>query len=113
VSGVHRRAEERVIPGKLPLTPGTSTERSRSVDMTRIMITCPSGRGAVPTGYRSGDVDLTIRSHTRSFRCYCGQIHIWSEEMAWAEQGLTAAASRSYGLVPTLGSSGAQPRQNR
>lgn len=80
--------------------------------MTRIMITCPSGRGAVHTGYRSADLDLTLRSHTRSFRCTCGQIHSWSEEMAWAEQGLTAAR-RNCGLGPQLAPPGAHRRPSR
>jgi len=68
--------------------------------MSRIMIICPSGHGAVPTGYRTADVDLTTRSHTRSFRCVCGKVHTWDEEAAWAEQGLSAAARRACGLEP-------------
>jgi len=70
--------------------------------MARIMITCPDGRGAVPTGYRTSDIDLTTRSHTRSFRCACGQIHSWSEDAAWVEEGLAAAAARqAYRLEPS------------
>jgi hypothetical protein len=55
------------------------------------MIACPFGHGAVPTGYRTADVDLTTRSYTRSFRCVCGKIHSWNEEAAWAERGLAPA----------------------
>jgi hypothetical protein len=62
------------------------------------MTFCASGLGAVPTGYRTGDIDLAMRSHTRSFRCVCGEVHSWNEEAAWAEQGLTAAR-RSCGLA--------------
>lgn len=69
--------------------------------MARIMITCPAGRGAVPTGYRTTDIDLTTPSHTRAFRCACGQIHSWNEAAAWVELGLAAAAARqSYRLEP-------------
>jgi hypothetical protein len=77
------------------------------------MITCPSGRGSVPTGYRTADVDLTLRSHTRSFRCSCGQIHEWSEETAWAEQGLSAATRRGSGLDPYVLGGGAHRRPSR
>ena len=67
--------------------------------MPRIMITCPSGYGAVATGYRTADVDLTTRTDVvRSFRCACGGVHSWNEDAAWAEAGLCAAARRSYGL---------------
>lgn len=68
--------------------------------MSRIMITCPSGHGAVPTGYRTADVDLSTPSHTRSFRCVCGQIHSWDADVAWAEAGMTDAARRAHGLEP-------------
>lgn len=56
------------------------------------MIKCPSGRGAVPTGYRTADVDLMTPSHPRSFRCSCGEVHSWSVEDAWAEERSAAAA---------------------
>ena len=66
--------------------------------MPRILINCPTGRGAVPTGFRTADVDLATSSQTRSFRCVCGEIHSWTEGAAWAEVGLTPAARQSYGL---------------
>lgn len=53
--------------------------------MPRVMTLCPSGLGPVPTGYRTGDLDLSMRSHRRSFRCACGEIHSWCEDMAWVE----------------------------
>lgn len=80
--------------------------------MPRIMITCPSGRGSVPTGYRTADVDLTMRSHTRAFRCSCGQIHTWSEEAAWAEQGLTVIA-RGDARAPLIFAGGVHGRPGR
>ena len=65
--------------------------------MPRIMISCPSGRGDVPTGYRTADIDLSTRSHIRSFRCCCGSVHSWSEDDAWAEAGFPAGERRSLG----------------
>lgn len=64
------------------------------------MTICPSGLGAVPTGYSTADVDLTARSHLRSFRCLCGKIHSWTEGAAWSEPGFSAGARRAYGLDP-------------
>ena len=58
--------------------------------MPRIMIHCPFGEGDVPTGYRTTDVDLTIVTHTRSFRCSCGRIHDWNGDIAWAETHASA-----------------------
>jgi hypothetical protein len=86
-----------------PFAGGTSPLASRFQRMPRILITCPSGRGAVPTGYRTQDIDLAACSHERAFRCVCGVIHTWNTESAWAEEGLTPAALRAYGL-------GAPPR---
>lgn len=57
------------------------------------MISCPSGRGEVPTGYRTADVDLTLRVQTRAFRCACGEVHSWNEDAAWPEAPRSAAAS--------------------
>ena len=68
--------------------------------MPRIMIHCPFGEGDVPTGYRTTDVDLIVRSHTRSFRCSCGRIHDWTGDVAWAEADRTAR--RGDGLEPPL-----------
>ena len=59
--------------------------------MARIMTLCPSGRGAVPTGYRTADLDLTVKSHTRSFRCVCGVVHSWNEDAAWPEHDRAVA----------------------
>ena len=68
--------------------------------MPRIMIHCPSGGGEVPTGYRTTDVDLTVASQSRFFRCSCGRIHDWKEDVAWAEVG--PSAWRGGGLEPAL-----------
>ncbi|HEY8574003.1 hypothetical protein [Phenylobacterium sp.] len=64
--------------------------------MARILISCPAGRGDVPTGYRTGDLDLGAGPFSRSFRCTCGDIHTWDETQAWAEEISQAATIRSY-----------------
>lgn len=59
--------------------------------MPRILIDCDAGLGAVPTGYRTSDLDLAADSHPRSFRCLCGAVHTWVVEAAWAEERATLA----------------------
>jgi hypothetical protein len=60
--------------------------------MARILVTCPAGRGAVSTGFRTADIDLAAAPIWRSFRCACGDVHTWSERDAWAEASTTAHA---------------------
>jgi hypothetical protein len=67
--------------------------------MPRILINCPAGRGAVPTGYRTADLDLAAPLQLHAFRCLCGEVHTWSGESAWAEEGVTTAALHPPGPV--------------
>ena len=76
--------------------------------MPRIMINCPSGAGSVPTGYRTSDIDPATWSHTRAFRCACGLVHQWNEDLAWVETDSTVDGRR-HGLEPALPGAAAPP----
>jgi len=68
--------------------------------MPRILINCPAGHGAVPTGYRTADLDLATPLQPHAFRCLCGEVHTWSGENAWAEEGMTPAVLRQQASAP-------------
>ena len=62
--------------------------------MPRIMINCPAGAGDVPTGFRTSDIEPETWSQTRAFRCTCGRIHDWNEDVAWIETDTTVDGRR-------------------
>ena len=55
--------------------------------MARILTICPTTGQAVPTGYRSADVDLWTDPGSWSFRCsVCAQVHAWTASEASVER---------------------------
>ncbi len=54
--------------------------------MARILTTCPATGALVPTGHRTGDVDLPALIEPRSFRCpQCEKVHTWTRDNAVVE----------------------------
>lgn len=64
--------------------------------MPRILTTCPTSGGLVPTGHRTPSIVLTEMEGPRSFRCpSCQQVHSWTADQAVVEDTLSLAAFRS------------------